>query len=166
VFLPGAFILSPSRPPRSGGFLCDRVGTIRNVGVYSSRAICAGSSSTNPETDTPSSLTAFLIGKTAFNNSAVTFAKSLLLPIVLATVLLLEISSKSANFTLSVTVRPRVPLSSQCRQTLSISGCSSDNIASNSVRSVKKSKASGQSEMLMPIEGKKPAKEAAASSIS
>jgi hypothetical protein len=37
-----------------------------------------------------------------------------------------------------VTVRPRVPLSSQCRQTLSISGWSSAIIASNSVRSAKK----------------------------
>ena len=44
--------------------------------------------------------------------------------------------SKSANFTFSVTVRPREPLSSQCRQTLSISGCSSATIASNSVRSL------------------------------
>lgn len=33
--------------------------------------------------------------------------------------------SKSANFTLSVTVRPRVPVDSQCRQTLSINGWSS-----------------------------------------
>jgi hypothetical protein len=29
----------------------------------------------NPETDTPSSLTAFFIGKSALNNSLVTFAK-------------------------------------------------------------------------------------------
>jgi hypothetical protein len=49
-----------------------------------------------------------------------------------------EMISKSANLTLSVTVRPRVPLSWQCRQTLSISGCSSDSIGSNSVRSVAK----------------------------
>jgi hypothetical protein len=44
--------------------------------------------------------------------------------------------SKSANFTLSVTVRPRVPADSQCRQTLSISGSSSAAMASNSERSV------------------------------
>src|ERR1700722_11706989 len=44
--------------------------------------------------------------------------------------------SKSLNFTFSVTVRPRDPLSSQCRQTLSINGCSSAAMASNSVRSL------------------------------
>src|ERR1700736_2197967 len=44
--------------------------------------------------------------------------------------------SKSLNFTFSVTVRPRDPLSSQWRQTLSISGCSSAAMASNSVRSL------------------------------
>ena len=69
---------------------------------------------------------------------AVTFAEPLRSPIGPTTVRLREINSKSANLTLSVTVRPRVPLSSQCRQTLSISGCSSATIASNSVRSVKK----------------------------
>jgi hypothetical protein len=37
--------------------------------------------------------------------------------------------SKSLNFTFRVTVRPREPLSSQCRQTLSISGCSSATMA-------------------------------------
>ena len=65
---------------------------------HRSRAICTGasvSSSTNPETDTPSSLTAFFIGKSVLSNSAVTFAKSLQLPMMPATVLLLEINSKS-----------------------------------------------------------------------
>ena len=44
--------------------------------------------------------------------------------------------SKSKNLIFSVTVRPRDPLSSQWRQTLSISGCSSAAMASNSVRSL------------------------------
>jgi hypothetical protein len=60
---------------------------------YSSSAICAGPSvpsSTNPETDTPSSLTAFFIGKSALNNSAVTFAKSLRCPTEPATVVSLQ----------------------------------------------------------------------------
>jgi hypothetical protein len=49
---------------------------------HSSRAICAGAlaSSSNPETDTPSSLTAFCMGNSAFNNSAETASKSLRLP--------------------------------------------------------------------------------------
>jgi len=46
--------------------------------------------------------------------------------------------SKSLNFTLSVTVRPRLAVPSQCRQTLSIRGSSSATIASNSVRSLEK----------------------------
>ena len=83
-------------------------------------------------------MTAFFIGMSAFNNSADTFAKSLLRPIMHFTILLLEINSKSSNFTLSVTVRPRMPLSSQSRQTLSISGCNSASKRSNSVRSVEK----------------------------
>jgi hypothetical protein len=80
---------------------------------HSSRAICAGSSvssPTNPETDTPSSLTAFFIEKSALNNSDVTFAKSLRRSTEPAIVRLREINSKSANLTLSVTVRPCVPL--------------------------------------------------------
>jgi hypothetical protein len=44
--------------------------------------------------------------------------------------------SKSANFTLSVTVRPRVPADSQCRQIFSMSGLSTATRASKSVRSV------------------------------
>jgi hypothetical protein len=66
----------PSHPPRSGRF-CDRAGTICIVGVHSCSAFCAGSSVSspvNPETDTPSSLTAFFIGKSALNNSIATFA--------------------------------------------------------------------------------------------
>ncbi|OKO78292.1 hypothetical protein AC630_19540 [Bradyrhizobium sp. AS23.2] len=43
--------------------------------------------------------------------------------------------SKSKNLTLSVTVRPRLPVLSQWRQTLSISGRSSAAMASNVVRS-------------------------------
>jgi hypothetical protein len=84
---------------------------VRDVGNevdHSSRGICVGSSvssPTNPETDTPSSLTAFFIGKSALNNSA---AKSLRLQTAPANVRLREISSKSANFTFRVTVRPRV----------------------------------------------------------
>ena len=50
----------------------------------------------------------------------------------------MKAAPKSANFTLSVTVRPREPFSSQCRQTLSISGCSSESKGSISVRSVEK----------------------------
>jgi hypothetical protein len=47
-------------------------------------------------------------------------------------------TSKSANLIFSVTVRPRLPVLSQCRKTLSISGCSSAAIGPNSVRSVAK----------------------------
>src|SRR4029077_20652784 len=44
--------------------------------------------------------------------------------------------SKSENFTFNVTVRPRLPVLSQWRQTLSISGWSSATMASRSVRSL------------------------------
>jgi hypothetical protein len=46
------------------------------------------------------------------------------------------IISKSLNFTLSVTVRPRLPAPSQCRQTLSMSRASSATMASNWLRSL------------------------------
>jgi len=82
----------------------------------------------NPEIATPGSLTAFSNGKWAFNNSPETDSNSSRLPIAPTNVRLREINSKSANFTLSVTVRPYGPLSSQCRQTLSISGCSSESV--------------------------------------
>ena len=73
----------------------------------------------NPEIDTPSSLAAFFVGKMVFNRFDVTNSSSPRLPMRPATVRLREINSKLANLTLSaVTVRPRVPLSSQCRQTL------------------------------------------------
>jgi hypothetical protein len=72
------------------------------------------------EIDTPSNRTAFCIGMSALTSPVDTFFNSLRLPIVVSPVRLHEISSKSANFTLSVTVRPRAPFSSQCRQTLSI----------------------------------------------
>jgi hypothetical protein len=91
-----------------------------------------------PEIDTPRSLTAFSSGNAILNKSTVADSRSLRLSTELDNVRLRVINSKSANFTLRVTVRPRVPLSSQCRQTLSISGCSSDTIASNSVRSLEK----------------------------
>lgn len=63
-------------------------------------------------------------------------SRLLLLDTAVGTDLLRVIVSKSANLTFSVTVRPREPFSSQCRQTLSIKGCSSDTIASNSATSV------------------------------
>lgn len=44
--------------------------------------------------------------------------------------------SKSLNFTFNVTVRPRELFSAQCRQTFSISGCSSATKASNSTTSL------------------------------
>jgi hypothetical protein len=74
------------------------------------------------------SLTAFSNGKWAFNNSPDTDSNSSRLPIAPTNVRLREINSKSANFTLSVTVRPCATLSSQCRQTLSISGSSSESL--------------------------------------
>jgi len=114
---------------------------------YSSRAICRGwsgsSSSTNPEIDTPSSLTAFSSGNTVLSKSNVTDSNSRRLSTEPGNVRLRETSTKSANFTLSVTVRPRVPLSSQCRQTFSISGWSSVTITSNSVRSAKNGQLEG-----------------------
>jgi hypothetical protein len=72
--------------------------------------------------DTPNSLTAFSGGNTILNKSIVTDSKSLRLTTEPGNVRLRVIKLKSANFTLRVTVRPRAPLSSQCRQTLSISG--------------------------------------------
>ena len=62
-----------------------------------------------PEIETPSSLTAFFIGNKVFNSSADTPSNSLRLLTAPATVRLRVISSKSANFTLRVTVRPHVP---------------------------------------------------------
>ena len=66
----------------------------------------------NPEIATPGGLTAFSNGKKAVNNSADEDSNSSRLPIAPTNVRLREINSKSANFTLSVTVRPRAPLSS------------------------------------------------------
>jgi hypothetical protein len=57
-----------------------------------------------------SNLTAFFVGKMAFNRSDVADSNSPRLPMVPATARLREINSKSANLTLSVVVRPRVPL--------------------------------------------------------
>jgi hypothetical protein len=71
----------------------------------------------------PATLTALSIGKSAFNNSADRVSNSLRLLREPAFVRLREIASKSANFTLSVTARPRV--FSQCRQTFSVNGSSS-----------------------------------------
>ena len=79
--------------------------------------------------DTPSNLTALFNGNIARNSSVDAVSTSMRLSILLETVLLRVMISKSLNFTFSVTVRPREPLSSQCRQTLSISGCSSATIA-------------------------------------
>jgi hypothetical protein len=116
------------------------VDATRANAAYSSRAICLGrldsSSPTNPETDTPSCLTAFSSGNTILNRSSVTDSKLERLSIDAGNVRLRVINSKSANFTLRVTVRPHASLSSQCRQTLSTSGFSSDAISSNLVRSL------------------------------
>jgi hypothetical protein len=69
----------------------------------------------NPEIETPSSRTALSVGKMVFKSSVDTVPNSSRLPMVAANVRLRDITSKSANFTFSVAVRPRVPLSSQCR---------------------------------------------------
>jgi hypothetical protein len=69
---------------------------------YSSKAICRGrsgsSSATNPEIDTPSSLTDFSSGNTVLSKSNVIDSNSLRLSTELGDVRLREISSKSANF--------------------------------------------------------------------
>ena len=87
--------------------------------------------------DTPSDLTALFNGNIARNSSVDAVSTSMRLSILLETVLLRVMISKSLNFTFSVTVRPLEPLSSQCRHTLSISGCSSATIGSKSERSLK-----------------------------
>ena len=80
--------------------------------------------------------TAFDSGMFSCSRPVAIFERSARLAIAEETDRLRVIISKSANFTLSVTVRPRLPAASQCRQTLSISGWSSTTMASNSVRSV------------------------------
>jgi hypothetical protein len=74
-----------------------------------------------PEIDTPAALRLSQGGNTTLNKSTATDSKSLRLSTELGIVRLRVINSKSANFTFRVTVRPRVPLSSQCRQTLPMS---------------------------------------------
>jgi hypothetical protein len=65
----------------------------------------------NPEIDTPGGLTAFFsIGQRALNNSVDADSNSLWLSTAPAKVRLCVINSKSANFDLRVTVRPRAPI--------------------------------------------------------
>ena len=77
------------------------------------KTICSGrwiSSTANPDIVTPSSLTDFCIGNSILNRSIATFSSSSRPPIAPVNVQLRVINSKSENFTLRVTVLPRVPL--------------------------------------------------------
>src|SRR6516165_5496858 len=100
-----------------------------------------GSESSSPcreDNDTPKSRTAFGRG-IAFSSRPITSpARSPRFATAEETDRLRVMISKSANFTFRVTVRPRLPVDSQCRQTLSISGSSSAVILSNAVRSDEK----------------------------
>ena len=77
------------------------------------------------DSETPRRRTAFGSGILSSNRLIAICARSSRLAIAEETDRLRVIISKSTNFTLSVTVRPRVPADSQCRQILSISGSSS-----------------------------------------
>jgi hypothetical protein len=83
----------------------------RSVGGAGSSAV------TNPEIDTPSTSRLSPAGTPSSANQTSWLFNSLRLPTEPTNVRLREMSSRSPNFTLRVTIRPRVPLSSQCRQT-------------------------------------------------
>src|SRR4051794_2007767 len=96
----------------------------------------ASSASCSADSETPRSRTGLGTGISFCSNATARLSSSLRFEIATGTDLLRVMISKSLNFILSVTVRPRLPAPSQYRQTLSMSGSSSRTMASKSVRSV------------------------------
>jgi hypothetical protein len=91
---------------------------------YSESGSCASSSiaAAKLESDKPSNLTAFGNGIDFSSSLTVTRASSSRSATGAGIDWQRDMISKSENFTLSVTVLPRLPVFSQCRQTLSMSG--------------------------------------------
>jgi hypothetical protein len=85
--------------------------------------------------DTPSRRTAFDVGINLSSSAIEARSCSARSEFALGNDWLREMISKSANLIFSVTVRPRLPVLSQCRKTSWTSGCSSAAIGPNSVGS-------------------------------
>src|SRR5450631_283094 len=105
---------------------------------YIGSASCGSASSTccSADSETPRSRTGLGTGISFCSKATDRRSRSLRLETATGTDLLRVMISKSLNFILIVTVRPRLPAPSQYRQTLSMSGLSSTTMASKSVRSV------------------------------